>query len=502
MAKYKPYSYKQMVMLSVSLEDQIVPGTLEFAIHTLVEERMDVSRFDENYQNDDTGRLAYDPKVLLKVVLFGYSRGLNSSRKIERACLENVTFMALSCGQYPDHSTIAAFVSSMKDEIVSLFRDVLLVCEEMGLLGGTFFALDGLRLPSNASEQWTGTHAELRRKKERMEAKVKELLEEHATQDKRDEESPNAGIPTGRVHREKQIETLRKKAARIERFLRDNEPTYGPRGKEVTSNLTDNESARMWTSHGPIQGYNGQALIDAKHQVIIHAEAFGHSQDYAHGPPMLDGAKATMRIIGHGEDCFAGKILTADSNYHSTTTIRTCEEMGLDAYIPDRFFRKRDPRFATRRRPRKRFRLENFDYDEACDQYVCPSGKRLKLDARSIHADGMLKRRYVADERDCGGCPAQSRCLTARGGKRKYLMVPIGVEPTHLLRRMAAKVDTPQGRRIYPQRIAIAEPVFANIRAHKRLDRFTLRGKIKVTIQWLLYCMVHNIEKILNYGFT
>jgi len=75
MAKYKQYSYKQVVMLSVSLEDQIVPGTLEFAIHTLVEEPMDVSRFDEKYQNDDTGRLAYDPKVLLKVVFFGYSRG-------------------------------------------------------------------------------------------------------------------------------------------------------------------------------------------------------------------------------------------------------------------------------------------------------------------------------------------------------------------------------------------------------------------------------------------
>ena len=135
MGKYKPYSYKQMVMLSVSLEDQIVPGTLEFAIHTLVEDRMDVSRFDEKYQNDETGRLAYDPKVLLKVVLFGYSRGLNSSRKIERACRENVTFTALACGQCPDHSTIASFVSSMKDEIVPLFRDVLLVCEEVGLLG-------------------------------------------------------------------------------------------------------------------------------------------------------------------------------------------------------------------------------------------------------------------------------------------------------------------------------------------------------------------------------
>jgi hypothetical protein len=76
---------------------------------------------------------------------------------------------------------------------------VLLVCEEMGLVGSSFFALDALRLPSNASEQWTGTHAELCRKKERVEATVKELVEEHATQDNRDEDSANRRIPTGRA---------------------------------------------------------------------------------------------------------------------------------------------------------------------------------------------------------------------------------------------------------------------------------------------------------------
>jgi len=472
MAKYKPYSYKQMVMLSVSLEDQIVPGTLEFAIHMLVEERMDVSRFDEKYQNDETGRLAYDPKVLLKVVLFGYSRGLDSSRKIERACRENVTFMALTCGQCPDHSTIAAFISS------------------------------SLRLPSNASEQWTGTHAQLLRRKERMEAKVRQLVEEHAEQDKRDEDAPDGGTPTGRVNRQEQIERLQKKAARIERFLRENKPKYGPRGKEITSNVTDNESAKMWSGHGLIQGYNSQALIDRKHQVIVHAEAFGHSQDYAHGPPMLEGAMENLRGLGHGDDYFSGKILTADTNYHSAINIRKCDEMGLDAYIPDRFFRKRDSRFATRRRPRKRFRLEDFRYDEVTDQYVCPDGKRLKVAVQRAYADGIVQRRYVADEGDCGRCPFRARCLRAPGGKRRYLSVPIGVESTNLSKRMAAKVDTELGRTIYPQRIAIAEPVFANIRTHKRLDRFTLRGKVKVNIQWLLYCMVHNIEKILNYGFT
>ena len=153
MAKYRHYEYSQSMLIPVNLQEQLIPGTLAFTIHTLLEEKIDTAIFDERYRNDETGRFAYDPKVLLKVVLFGYSRGLISSRKIERACKDNVTFMALACGQQPDHSTIASFVSSMKVEILPLFRNVLLICHEMDLLGGTFFALDGCKLPSNASKE-------------------------------------------------------------------------------------------------------------------------------------------------------------------------------------------------------------------------------------------------------------------------------------------------------------------------------------------------------------
>ena len=178
MAKYKRYDFSQSLLIPVYFEEQLIPGTLEFAIHTLVETRMDMSIFDDNYQNDETGRHAYDPKILLKVVLFAYSRGLISSRRIERACRENVTFIALSGNQRPDRSTIAAFVSSMKDEILPLFRDVLLVCEQEKLPGGTFFALDGVKLPGNASKRWSGTLSDIKKKKEKIEQKVKQLLEE------------------------------------------------------------------------------------------------------------------------------------------------------------------------------------------------------------------------------------------------------------------------------------------------------------------------------------
>ena len=499
MAKYKRYDYSQSVLVPVSLEEQLMPGTLEFAIHTLIETRMDLSVFDSKYNNDETGRSAYDPKVLLKIVLLAYSRGLISSRKIEQACRENIVFMALGCGQQPDHSTIAAFVSSMQDQILPLFRDILLICEEQKLLGGTFFALDGCKLPSNASKEWSGRISDLKNKQAKLEQKVQRLLKEQIEVDH------NQGVdPTEQSKRERQIKKLQHQADRIERWLNGNGPRTGESGREVQSNITDNESAKMHTSHGAIQGYNGQALVDKEHQVIVHAEAFGCGQDHGHAEPMLDGTKKNLQAIGHSQDCLKGKILTADTNYHSHNNIEKCLEEGLDAYIPDLKFRTRDKRFATNKRQRTRkdkpFRLEDFKHDPACDEYICPRGRRLTLSVKKFTRDRVIYRRYVADFATCRRCRLKPRCLRRKNAKRKTIDVPIGVTEDNYSKAMAHKVDSSKGRRLYPQRIAIVEPVFANIRTHKLLNRFTLRGKSKVNIQWMLYCMVHNLGKIMRYA--
>jgi transposase len=499
MAKYKRYDFSQSLLIPVYFEEQLIPGTLEFAIHTLVETRMNMSIFDDNYQNDETGRHAYDPKILLKVVLFAYSRGLISSRRIERACLENVTFMALSGNQRPDHSTIAAFVSSMKDEILPLFRDVLLVCEQEKLLGGTFFALDGVKLPGNASKRWSGTLSDIKKKKEKIEQKVKQLLEEQIKTDQDDD----TDLPDG-SSREKQIEKLHKQAERIEKWLAENDAKIGANGRELQSNITDNESAKMMTSHGTIQGYNAQALVDKEHQVIMHAEAFGNGQDNQHLAPMVDGAKDNLKKIGHEEDYFEDKIFTADTNYHNQSTLEKCQDEKLDAYIPDRKFRTRDKRFATQSRyqPKKgkKIVLKDFKYDEAKDCYMCPNDKILKLKVKRLIQDRNIYRRYMADAKDCSRCSLKSRCIHRKNAKRRTLDVPIGAAENNFSKAMLEKVDSDRGHKIYPQRMAIVEPVFANIRSQKRMDRFTLRGKIKVNIQWMLYCMVHNIEKVTNYA--
>jgi hypothetical protein len=285
---------------------------------------------------------------LIKVVLFGYSRGMITSRSLERACRENITFMSLACGQKPDHSTIAAFVSSMAEEIEPLFTKVLMICEEEGLLGGTHFSLDGLKLSSNAAKEWSGTFADLKKKQEALERKVKAAVREHRAADERDEGKNDSD----RQRREKRIKRLKQKADRIEKFLAENKLKIGSGGKEIQSNVTDNESAKLTSSHGVLQGYNANAMVDEKHQVVLHAEVFGKGEDRTNMEPMLKEAKEKLESVGW-EEPLKDRQISADTGYYSVKNIEACKEMEVDAYVPDPQFRKRDIRFGDAGRHRR-----------------------------------------------------------------------------------------------------------------------------------------------------
>ena len=506
MARYKPYKYDQMVMVPVLFQDQLEPGTLESTINELVEQHIDLSVFEARYQNDSAGAKAIHPKLLLKVILFAYSRGMISSRQIERACRENILFMALSGGYRPDHSTLAHFVSSMQTEIESIFGNILLVCAELDLLGGTHFSLDGVKLPSNASKEWSGTFKELKQKRDKLQAKLQQVITEHIRQD---------GLSNPETDRHHQQEKrLLHQVARLNEFLQEEQPKIGKGRKEIQSNLTDNQSAKMPTSHGVLQGYNAQAFVDGKRQIIVQAEAFS-SQDHENLAPMLVGAKKNMQDIGKDHDYFKGRQLSADSNYFSYATLALCQAEHLDAYIPDLQFRKRDQRFREQQRfkhgihsrtrsaaKEKTFSAADFVFDDSQQVYLCPLGKVLKRGARSQRNRYRVYDIYRARQEDCASCPVRSRCLSKPDTPRRNLSVEVQGQQPNLIEQMKAKIDTPQGKQIYARRLAIVEPVFANIRVQKRLDHFTLRSKSKVDVQWKLFALVHNIGKIHHYGLA
>jgi len=504
MAKFKPCNEDQLVMLPISLQDQLVPGTLEHTISELVDKHIDLSVFDARYNNDETGAAAIHPKILLKVILLAYAKGMISSRQIERACQENVIFIALSYGYAPDHSTIAQFIVSMQSEIQNIFGNILLVCEEMGLLGGTHFSLDGVKLSANVSKEWSGTIEELKHKRDKLQKKLQQVMAEHAQADQQ---------PQVEIERQKKRERrFQVQVERLNQFLQEQEPKYGSEGKEIQSNVIDNESVKMPTSHGVVQGYNAQALVDSKHQVILAAEAFA-SQDHENLAPMLEGAKKNVAAIGKDETYFQGKQLTADSNYHSFNSLNVCQDEKIDAYIPDIQFRKRDPRFADQERFRdgihgkqrpdakpSPFSASDFSFDASKQVYLCPQGKEL-----TCHAHNQVNRYrtydvYHARAQDCAACPVRTRCLSKPTASRKYLSIPVDSQLPNSIDAMKAKIDSEQGKKIYARRLTIVEPVFANICVHKHMNRFTLRSKSKVDVQWRLFALVHNIGKIHIFG--
>ena len=510
MASYKHYDFDQLIFAPISLEEQLVPGTLEFAIHYIVEERLDMSIFDARYSNDETGRKAINPKLLMKIVLFGYSRGMISSRSLQWACQKITTFMALACNRTPDHSTIAAFVSSIDEQIEDLFTMVLMICHEEGLLGGTHFSIDGLKLSSNASKEWSGTFKDLRKKKEALRRKVKEIVREHKNTDKKE----RSKLASDKERLEKRIKKLSQQADRIEKYLTENEPKIGSTGKEIQSNVTDNESAKMATSHGVQQGYNANAMVDEKNQIITSAQVFGSGTDTKAMAPMLEETRTNLEAVGI-EEPLEGKVISADTGYYSIENLEACEQEKVDAYVPDQQFRKRDVRFKDAGRHRRStdkrhkkykskkqyFDVHDFCMDEETCNLICPGGEELYFRNPKLNdSQGYKFFAYQALKTSCSGCKLRSKCLRNPNTESRQVHILYEKPESTITDKMKEKIDTPEGRKTYGKRIGIVEPVFGNIRACKKMDRFTLRGKIKVGIQWKLYCLVHNIEKILNYG--
>jgi len=235
MANYKPDLSCQSKFIPVDFSLQIIPGTFEYALAHIVDNKLDLSGFDKWYSNDKKGAAAYSPTVMLKIILLGYSRGLITSRRIADACATNITFMSLSGDAQPHWTSIAAFVAKMEDQIEPLFTQVLMICDEEGLIGRNMFAIDGCKIKSNASKEWSGTHEELGRKHAKLKRASQRIIARHQAQDSLSEPE--------KTHDLKQKEKLDKSADKIERFLASSDEKLGTTNKPVKSNTTDPDSA-------------------------------------------------------------------------------------------------------------------------------------------------------------------------------------------------------------------------------------------------------------------
>jgi hypothetical protein len=248
----------------------------------------------------------------------------------------------------PHFTTIAAFISGHAEQVEAIFEQVLLICDADGLLGKELFAIDGCKMSSNAAKEWSGTFQELGEKRNKLRRQIKRCIKDHKATDKR-----SSGGKERAKRLQQKAETLNNAADRIEEFLATQQPKIGQgkTKKEIKSNITDNESAKMTTGKGTIQGYNGVATVDSKHQIIVDAQAFGHVQEHHTLKPVVTTVKKRFKRLGIKNNIFTpkGTKLTADTGFSNEKNNEFLYKHGINAYIPDNQFRSRDSHFESQK---------------------------------------------------------------------------------------------------------------------------------------------------------
>jgi transposase len=495
MARYKHTDIEngQGLFLTVNLKEQLLPGTFEHMLDELIGTKINMSYFDKNYNNDETGAKAISPEVLIKLVIYGYSKGVKSSRKLCEFCSKNIVAKALTDGMEPHWTTVANFISSNSEIFKDVFVEVLMYASELGLIGGHTLATDGLRLSSNASIELSGTKEELEKRLNVYRKMAEKHIARHKRQDERGELDKEA-----EYNYQKRQKKLNMQIAKMSNFLLGMKQKEGKSIKEIKSNVTDNESALIRTSGGYIQGYIGLAVSDDQNQIIVSADAVGNTNEGEYLPRILDDMLKNLDAVNVKLPEGKERTMLTDNNYFSEDNLRACQERGIEPIIPDGQYRKR-----LGGKEKSRYDLGDFKYHEEGNYYECPNGKKLEYKKNMMLPRKREGEEYRASVKDCRICPLNARCIKSKGEKSKIkngrsLLITINNEIGSLCNAMRKKLDSVEYQDKYAYRMQIVEPVFANIKNCKGLNWFSLRGKEKVTGQWMLYCMVHNLEKCLK----
>jgi transposase len=436
---FRPYSLDQAYLLPQAPRDWLPEEHLAIFLHETVS-TLDLSTILERYQGG-RGPQGYHPQMLLTLLLYGYCTGVYSSRKIAGRCEMDIAFRVLSGGQFPDFRTLSDFRKEHLQAFETLFLDVLQLCREAGLVKLGHLSLDGSKYQANASKHKAMSYGRIQETEPRLEAEIRELLgraeavdeaedAEHGPDQRGDE------LPEELRRREGRLEKIREAKRRLEERARMRarermeargaapedvaaaEAAATPKPKEQ-SNFTDPDSRILKTSHGWMQGYNAQVLVEEASGVIVTQEVTAQSSDSRRLRPMLDRMERTLEALGVPEWERRPQVFTADAGY--------CSEANLAALV----------------------------------------------------------------ERQIDGHVATGRERHHRGG-----VDPQDSTRTPLRAAMRAKLQTKEGRAVYARRKAITEPVHGQIKQARGFRQFLLRGARKVSGEFTLVAIAHNLLKL------
>jgi len=464
---FKEYNQEQRFLLPPSLEDFVGQDHLARVVNEVVN-GLDLTELYARYS--ELGCAAYHPQLLLKVLFYGYATGERSSRKLAHRLQSDVAYMYLAGMQRPDFRTINRFRQEHLPLLQGLFVQIVRLCQALGMVRIGLIALDGTKVKANASLRQSMNQEKLAQDLAEVEKEIQQMLTEAAvTDDQEDAEegADQSGYEVPAALRDTRLRQERLQQARAQ---------LAATGRSQI-NLTDPEAPLMHPAHQPWQpSYNGQIAVDAQQGVIVAATVSTDSTDQAALPELVN-----QTIANTGTPPTE---VVADAGFASADNYLDLANQEITGYIPNA--KEVSLQRGTAQHPE--FKRQQFTYKADSDTYQCPQGKTLVYKNTQNNRQGIPLRMYQGQE--CPGCVRRCECTTSRYRR-------ISRDPREaVVQEMRERVNSETGKQRLELRHWLVEPIFGHWKQNWKYREFLLRGKAKVTGEFLLFCIAHNLKKL------
>ncbi len=485
----RPYNNKEQLLFPANVGDYLSQDHLAHVVDEAVE-HIDINPFYKKIAK--VGNPPYDPRMHIKLLFYGYATKICSSRKIDDKVQTDVAFIYLAGMQKPDFRTISDFRKNNVCELRTAFVEIVKLCHALGMTNLGTIAIDSTVMKASASNEQSYRDEELDKEQKEIEDAIQTYLDKVASVDESEDKLYGCNykgdeLPEGLRDKETRLKKLKDAAERLKVAKQKLKETEKER-----INLTD-EDAQFQKSKGHvISGYRGHIAVDDKEQVIIAADVDNDGNDSRYLPIMVDQVIETLEKILGCENCANPqepiKVLT-DAGYSSGKVIDTLEKEPykniVDIYMPDRGLAEYDKFHDIN----SRFHRSKFSYDRVKDCVYCPEGNELTMAGHKTNKSVMNA--VYRNTKACKQCSHRAECTSSKSGR--YFLIS---EYQEQLNRMRSKLNTPYGQELYRKRKIIVEPVFGNMHHNLGLREFNVRKRPKVTGEFLLMCIAHNVRKI------
>jgi len=458
---YRYANRKQLQLLPPSIEEYITPNDPVRAYDAFIE-ALDLEELGFSLDPQKVGNPQYHPKMMLKLLVYGYSYGIRSSRKLERAAYHNLSFIWLTSGLKPDHKTIAEFRRKNRTSLAKVLKQCAYLCIQLNLIEGNTLFLDGSKIRANASIKNTWDKKKAQRALKHIDQRIAEILSQCDTID--EAEKADGSL----VRMDESLKDQKVLKAKVQSILKELEEE-----KQKSLNTTDPDCTRINSLSGSHAGYSFQSVVDEKHGLILSADVVSENNDFNQFSRQIDKANELLE-----QKC---QVACADSGYASTAELAKIDQQGIKVVVPSQ-------RQASEKTPSP-FAKEQFTYDSIHDCYICPKGHKLTFS----YLNKKNKSYRISDKKICSACTHYGTCTPSKRGRKVTRLFN-----EQLREKLEAQYLEPESQSIYKLRKEKVELPFGHIKRNLKVDSFLLRGLQGVKAEASILATCFNLVRMIT----